>query len=109
VLGQVAGLSARHQRSVPSQLQLAGAASFAFFFSPKGAGLDLTLARHTRRAEWQPASFLHQRERSAHLILQRGYIGPDRFAESKKNRRDCVSLAEDALEITHEQYPKAAP
>jgi hypothetical protein len=28
-----------------------GAALFAFFFSAKGAGLDLTLARHTGRAD----------------------------------------------------------
>ena len=52
-----AGLSARHRCSVPSQFHsrgyvsarrrpgsaFAGAALFAFFFSAKGAGLDLTL------------------------------------------------------------------
>jgi hypothetical protein len=42
-LRRVAQLSASHRTSIASRIDFAGAASFAFFFSAKGAGLDAAL------------------------------------------------------------------
>jgi hypothetical protein len=47
--GRVAQPSASHRTSLAPRIDLAGAASFAFFFSAKGAGLDAPLPNSSRR------------------------------------------------------------